>query len=170
MIDAAPSAAQFNGSSLALVAGIVAFLRRKQPIGGWLFYFFCQVLLGLTLTAATTHWKSYRPGAWVDAKLYFLYAVSNLSRVIVLAEIGVVSIFVVRTRERQWVCGLRYALIVYAFLTVLKLLVDSIWFPATAPMDMVALAFPSVWILYFELSKRVRAIFRDKARAQVAPL
>ena len=142
------------------MAGIIAFLRRKQAIGGWLFYFFCQVLLGLTLIAVTTHWKTYRPGLWGDPKQYFLYAVSNLSRVIVLVAIAMVSWVAVRTRQWQWVCALRYALVTYAFLTVLKLLVDVIWFPTTANMDMVALAFPCVWIFYFELSRRVRSVFR----------
>ena len=45
---------QFNGGGLALVGAMVAAIRRKHAIGGWLFYFFCQVLLGLGLIFATT--------------------------------------------------------------------------------------------------------------------
>ena len=49
---------QSLGSSLAIACGIVAILRRKYAIGGWLFYFFCQVLIGLALVAVSTRWRS----------------------------------------------------------------------------------------------------------------
>jgi hypothetical protein len=156
------AASQFNGSSLALAAGVVAVFRRKQAIGGWLFYFFCQVLLGLALIAVTTRWKLYLPSAWSDPRLYFLYTLSNLSRTALLAEIAVVSAVVVHTREWRWVSGLKYALLTYAFLTLVKLLVDIFEFPSSLNRDAASLSFPCVWVVYFDLSRRVRRVFLDK--------
>ena len=55
-----------NGTSLALLAAIVAILLRRRAIGGWLLYFFLQVLLGLGLIVITTHWKRYLSTDWVE--------------------------------------------------------------------------------------------------------
>ena len=159
LLAAAPSS---NGSSLALLAGVVAIFRRKHAIGGWLFYFFCQVLLGLLLIAATTRWKTYLPRAWSDGVHYFLYILSNLPRVVLLAMIAVVCVQLVRTREWRWVGGLRYALITYAFLTAVKVQIDIFWFPNAVSIDVLSLTFPCVWIAYFGVSRRVHRVFHEK--------
>lgn len=150
---------QSLGGTLALVGGIAAVIRRKHAVGGWLFYFFWQLLLGLALLVGTTHWKLYLPGEWAGPAAYFLYAVSNLSRAALLAAIGVICIRMVRTREWQWVCGLQYALLTYAFLTLLKLPVDIFYFPEALTRDALSLAFPCVWMVYFGASRRVRGVF-----------
>jgi hypothetical protein len=150
---------QSIGGGLALLCGIAAIARRKYAIGGWLFYFYCQVFLGLALIGASTHWQSYLPRAWNDPARYFAYAVSNLSRVTLLAAIGAICIRLARARERQWVCGLQYALATYAFLTILKLVADFYCFPAAARRDALSLAFPVVWMVYFGASRRVRQVF-----------
>ena len=153
---------QSIGGGLALAGAVAAVLRRKHAIGGWLFYFFCQVLLGVALVGASTHWKLYLSRTWDDPARYFLYTLSNLSRVALLAAIGVVCIMLVETREWQWVCGLRYALGTYALLTVLKLPVDAYCFPVALSRDTLSLAFPLVWIVYFSVSRRVGRVFREK--------
>jgi hypothetical protein len=162
MLAGQSAVSQFNGSSLALLGGVVAIFRRKQAIGGWLFYFFCQVLVALLLIAGTTRWSRFLPGSWDDPLLYFLYALTNLSRTILLAEIAVISVRLLGTRQWQWVSALKYALVTYAFLTVLKFVVDLVWFPATVGLDALSLSFPCVWILYFDISRRVRRVFLDK--------
>jgi hypothetical protein len=150
---------QSIGGALALLCGIAAIARRKYAIGGWLFYFYCQVFLGLALIAASTSWQSYLPRTWNDPARYFAYAISNLSRVVLMAAIGAVCIRLAGTRERRDVCALRLALAAYAFLTVLKLVADFYCFPAAARRDAMSLAFPVVWMVYFGASQRVRQVF-----------
>jgi hypothetical protein len=152
---------QSFGSSLALACAIVAILRRKHAIGGWLFYFFCQVLLGLGLVAVSTHWKNYSPDEWPDAARYFLFVLSNLSRMVLLAAIAVISILLVETRAWHWIASLQYALATYGFLTILKLPVDMYCFPSATMRDALSLAFPVVWMVYFAVSRRVRQVFRN---------
>jgi hypothetical protein len=154
---------QSFGGSLALACGIVAIVRRKRAIGGWLFYFFCQVFLGLALTAASTQWKNYSPNEWDSAVRYFLFTLSNLSRVILLAAIAIIGIVLVETREWHWVVALQYALATYAFVTILKLPVDSYCFPSSTTRDAMSLAFPVVWMGYFSVSRRVRKVFRERS-------
>jgi hypothetical protein len=154
---------QSVGSSLAFLCGVVAILRRKRAIGGWLFYFFCQVLLGLALVAFSTHWKLYSPREWSDPVRYFLFAVSNLSRTALLAAIAAMCVLLADARSWRWVVGLQYALATYGFLTILKLPVDAYCFPGASSRDTMSLAFPVVWIGYFSVSVRVRKVFLEKS-------
>jgi hypothetical protein len=158
---------QTFGGSLALACGIVAIIRRKRAIGGWLFYFFCQVFLGLALVAASTHWQNYSPSEWDSPARYFLFILSNLSRVVLLAAIAVIGILLVETREWCWVICLQYALATYAFLTILKLPVDTYCFPSATTRDAMSLAFPVVWMGYFAVSQRVRKVFLERSRGGV---
>lgn len=153
---------QSLGGVLAFVCGVVAFARRKRAIGGWLFYFFCQVLLGLALAVASTHWKLYTTQEWNDPVRYFLFTLSSLSRVVLLAAVAAICMLLAETREWRWIVGLRYALATYAFLTVLKLPVDMYCAPATLNRDAMSLAFPVVWMAYFAVSGRVRKVFLEK--------
>ncbi|HEX3742395.1 MAG TPA: hypothetical protein VHW09_00630 [Bryobacteraceae bacterium] len=150
---------QSLGGGIALVFGIVAILRRNCAIGGWLFYFFCQVLLGLALAAASTHWGNYSPDQWDTPLRYFLFAVSNLSRIVLLAAISVVCILMADTRAWHWVVALQYALAAYGVLTVVKLPVDAYCFPSATARDALSLAFPAVWMVYFGVSVRVKKVF-----------
>lgn len=154
---------QSSGGILALVCGVVAMARRKHAIGGWLFYFFCQVLLGLALVTASTHWKLYSPSQWSDPGRYFLFALSNLSRTALLAAIGAMCMLLAETRDAEWIAGLQYALATYAFLTLLKLPVDTYCFPGATGRDTMSLAFPLVWMGYFAVSVRVRKVFFEKS-------
>lgn len=151
-----------NGSALALAGGVIAILLRKRAVGGWLLYFIWQVVLGLGLAIGTTRWNRYLPGAWFDGRQYFSYAVANLSRLILLAALGLIWIVLVKTREWQWVSAMRYALATYAFLTILKLLVDTFLAPENAGLDALSLAFPLVWMVYFGVSRRVWLVFHEK--------
>ena len=158
---------QTFGGSLALACGIVAIIRRKRAIGGWLFYFFCQVLLGLALVAASTHWRNYSPSEWDSPARYFLFTLSNLSRLVLLAAIAVIGILLVETREWHWVIALQYALATYAFLTILKLPVDAYCFPSATNRDALSLAFPVVWMGYFAVSRRVRKVFLERSWGRI---
>lgn len=154
---------QSFGGSLSLACGIIAIVRRKRAVGGWLFYFFCQVLIGLALVAVSTTWSNYLPREWNDPARYFLFALSSLSRTAMLAAIAAIGILLVETRDAQWITGLQYALATYAFLTILKLPVDIYCFPGATARDTVSLGFPIVWMAYFSVSQRVRKVFREKS-------
>ena len=63
------------------------------------------------------------------------------------------------TREWRSVIGLQYALTTYAVATALKIGADALWFPTMLRLDVLSLLFPAVWIVYFGVSRRVRAVF-----------
>src|SRR5580704_16970355 len=139
---------QSLGGSLALACGVVAMVRRKRAVGGWLFYFFCQVLIGLALVAVSTNWHNYLPREWSDPAQYFLFVLSSLSRTLLLAAIAAIGMILVEPRDAQWITGLQLALATYAVLTVLKLPVDIYCFSGATARDTLSLGFPLVWMAY----------------------
>ena len=153
---------QSLGSSAAFAGAIVAIVRRKRPIGGWLFYFLCQLFIGLALLIVSTHWKYYLPRQWHEPLPYFLFTLSSLSRMAVFAAVGAISILLIESRDARWIGALQLGLILYAFTTVLKIPIDLYCFPSAAGRDTVSLGFPLVWALYFSVSERVRKVFREK--------
>ncbi|MEI9973128.1 MAG: hypothetical protein WDO73_14400 [Ignavibacteriota bacterium] len=154
---------QSLGSGLALGCGVVAILRRKRAIGGWLFYFFCQVFLGLILLTASTHWKYYFPDQWSDPLRYFLFTLSSLSRMTIFAAIAGISVLSIATRDAPWIVVLRYTLGIYLLSTLLKVAVDLFCFPGATSRDTLSLGFPLVWMAYFSISERVRKVFIEKS-------
>ena len=150
----------FNGSSLALLGAIVAVIRVKRPIGGWLFYFFCQVFIALSLIALTTRWALYLPRAWNSGGQYMLYVLAGMPRMLLMVAIAGVCVQLLLTREWRSVIGLQYALTTYAFLTILKIQADILWFPTMLSLDVLSLMFPAVWVVYLGVSHRVRAVFQ----------
>ena len=55
-----------NAGSFAALGAIVATIRRKSPIGGWLFFFMWQAFIGCVFSIAqiVRDWHFYTPGAW----------------------------------------------------------------------------------------------------------
>ena len=154
---------QFNGGiAVAAAAGVVAIVRRRHAIGGWLLYFFFQLLLGLALVLLTTHWTRYLSRNWSSPLHYFLYTITSLSRLILLAAIAAVTAGLFYMRSWGWANAVKLSLVAYGFLTILKLLVDVLYFPESVRLDITSLAFPFVWLCYFSVSGRVRAVFLNK--------
>ena len=154
------SDSQLNGGGLALLAAIIAIFCRRRDIGGWLLYFFFQVVLGLGLVLSTTHWGRFLATAWGDPRMYLLYTLSSLPRFIMLAAVAAITLTLFQTRARHWVTALTLALVTYGLLTLVKLQVDVFFFPDTVRLDALSLAFPVVWVVYFAESRRVQRVFR----------
>jgi len=150
----------------ALACGIVAIIRRQRAIGGWLFYFFCQVLLGMAMVTASTHWKNYSPGGWSSPRRYFLFTLFNLSRVLLLAVSPSTAFSgskhvngsgssscntpsVLTPSSHPQIAGRRVLLSV-----------------GDQTRRDVAV-FPVVWLGYFAVSRRVRKVFLERSWGRV---
>ena len=153
---------QSLGSSAAFACAVIAIVRRKQAIGGWLFYFICQVFIGLALLVVSTHWKYYLPLQWHEPLRYFLFTLSSLSRLAAFAAVSIICILLVESRDSRWITALQLALLLYAFTTLLKIPVDLYCFPSATGRDAVSLGFPLIWAIYFSVSERVKKVFREK--------
>src|SRR6266481_2399535 len=64
----------------ALIMWWICSRRKQQPIGGWLLYYFIQLYLGFVLVLFMTviALENYRPAAWEDCTLYYLFLLSTV--------------------------------------------------------------------------------------------
>jgi hypothetical protein len=147
--------------ALMMLGLIVGAIRRKHAIGGWLFFFFWQVVAGCAVTLAYTDWSQYAPRAWHDPMKYLLFMASAGPRIVVLPALALLGAILIGTQEWRWLVALRFTLILYAVLGLACIVVDRFYFPERLALDVGALVFPVVYCIYFFVSMRVRGVFLE---------
>ena len=153
--------APLNPNSFLAIGVVVAIIRRKQAIGGWLLFFFWQTFAGCaaTIIQCAVNWHSYMPATWSDPNLYLLYMLSFTPRLVSLLSISVVSGILLRTFAWRWALMLRYALIAYIVTSFASFGLDVLYFPADRSITFAMLLFPSIFLIYTYLSDRFRRVF-----------
>ena len=177
----APVAAQ-NGSQNpstpipglgALIMWYVCAKRKSQEIGGWLLYFYIQLYIGviISLLVGLASYENYLPRTWVeDPSLYPLFLLSALPGIIVLPIELVAAERLRKSRDVRFVRTLRTVLWVQLAAAAVGGVIDSAQFPDNLPLDALAIIWPSIWLPYFYVSKRVKRVFETKDWIQVVPL
>jgi hypothetical protein len=98
----------------ALIMWWICSRRRQQPIGGWLLYYFIQLYLAFAFTLFMTliSLENYRPSAWDDSNLYYLFLLSTVPGFMVEIAQAVVATGLLSVRDWRWVSYLKMALVV----------------------------------------------------------
>jgi len=111
--DGSPAAT--NAGTFAILGAIVAAVRRKNAIGGWLFFFMWGVFLGcgFSLIQFAVDWRLYTPARWSDSTRYLMYVMSIAPLSAAFFGIAVTCFMLLRTMDWSWAELLRIALIVY---------------------------------------------------------
>lgn len=155
------SAAPQLSSSLMWIGAILAGIRRKQAIGGWLFFFFWQVAVGCAVSVVGADWPRYAPGAWHDQFQYLIFMMVTMPRMAVLLVIAAIGAILIRTLDWKWVVVLRYGLILYTALGLASIAADALYFSDRLTVDVSTLIFPVAFTAYFYVSSRVKSVFAD---------
>lgn len=149
-------------SSLAWLGAVVAAFRRKQPIGGWLFFFFWQVVAGCAVTVAYTDWSRFTPRTWGDQTQYLVFVLATAPKVATLITLAALGVMLMRTYDWRWVLVIKYTLIIFAIFGGISVAADLRFFPSRVAADVGLLIFPVAFAIYFNVSVRVRGVFRDR--------
>ncbi len=145
-----------------LVGAIIAGVRQKHPIGGWLFFFLWQVVVGCAVTVAQTDWPRFAPNTWPQLGDYFAFALSTAPRLATLFALAAIGIMLLRTYEWRWIVVLRYVLLLFLTFGVVSVAIDYIYFPDFVGRDMASLIFPAAYSIYFFVSTRVKSVFLER--------
>jgi hypothetical protein len=165
LLSTAPGqSAPLNASSFAVLGAIVAAMRRRQAIGGWLFFMMWQVFVGLgvSILQAALDRQSYRPSTWNNSKLYLIFLVSFAPRFMTLFVITITCFMLLRTFDWRWAMTLQTALYVYIVCGAISLVLDYVYFPSSLDLAAVSLLFPTAMLLYIRQSQRFRRVFRTQ--------
>jgi hypothetical protein len=162
LLAAPPAGASPTITSLVVLGAVIASGFRKQPIGGWLFFFLWQIAVGSLIVLLYSDWRPYAPRAWNDPARYFAFVLIAAPRHAILAGIAGIGIQLVRTFEWRWVIALRYALVLSSMFAGAAVAIDLLYFPGRTRPDIFTLLTTCSYTVYFFVSGRVRRVFLDQ--------
>jgi hypothetical protein len=145
----------------ALVFVIVAILRRREEIGGWLLYFYYWIFAVCLIFSCDVilHYRAFLPLHGREAINHQALYLAVFPRLAALYAVLVVSLQLLRNRESVWVERLRAFLLVGVLVGGVSIWIDIRFFPKSAQANGARFAGLLLWFLYFHLSKRVQQVF-----------
>ncbi|GBE06009.1 hypothetical protein BMS3Abin10_01651 [bacterium BMS3Abin10] len=153
-----------------LLIWLICFWKRKNPIGGWLLYYFITLFVGffisIALTLAPDNLSNFNPMLWDDKIMYFFFIVTTVpSDALLLAQI-VLTYYLLSSVRRDWkhILILRNILLAEIILSLVSIPIDMNYWPDTgsAFFSGYALVVSSIWYFYFKKSVRVEYVFKHK--------
>ncbi len=139
---------------------IVSYSRRKEEIGGWLFFYYGQLYLGSVLTVLLLL-ANFQP-----ADPLYLFTIVPLSAIIIAQ--AVVAHRLRRTRDPAYLIPLRRILWAHLLFAIIKIAIDSKYSPIATILDGIGVIWPALWLPYFYRSVRVGHVFVTKDWMRVA--
>lgn len=146
----------------ALLAWWICDRNKRNPIGGWLQYFY-WTLYGGFLFSLVLLWMnstSYIPEYSGDSKAYSLFLASVVPGLVLLFIQVIVGTFLltVRTAEMlrlfRWIMGLSVAA------SIIGIVLDNFYNPDNIAFGVIALISDFCWWIYFIRSVRVKHVFQ----------
>jgi len=149
-------------TQLVPIGAIAAIVRRRNPIGGWLFFALWQIFTGCagTLLQIAIGWHSYVPSAWANQTHYLVYVMTTAPRLFALIAATAVSILLLRTFEWRWAVFLRGTLAAFLVCGALTLLLDLLFSRDELSLAAASLITPAILFFYSLCSVRYRKVFQ----------
>lgn len=153
---------QANPIGLPGIAGmLVAYWRRKEDLGGFLFLYLWQVYAGVIggVLIVLLSFQSFVPESYQSSRDYHLYLGMVLPTLIVVAAQAVIATMLLAVRTPDMLNVLRGLVVVQALIVIPAAMINSKVDSEQANAFSGALLFPLIWAVYFFVSRRVRHVF-----------
>jgi hypothetical protein len=154
-----------NQSTPMLPGGIVAWIvcngRKRNPIGGWLLFYYWQLWSGLLLSAVffAINIQSYVPDNFDSGKQFGIFIVSTVPGLVLLLAQLVVGTMLLSFRTPDMLRLQRWTLVAQVVATVAGLAIDGKYYPDNIAFSALALIQETLWMFYFFKSTRIRHVF-----------
>jgi hypothetical protein len=144
----------------------VCYVRRKNPIGGWLLYYFIGLYVGLFISIALTVPSSsnYNPLEWDDKFHYFLFIITTIPGEIFLLAQVFLSFFLLSKKRRDWkyIEILKKVLLADVVFSAVSIPIEVSLWPVSIFFSVYSAILSLIWFFYFRNSARVQYVFKDK--------
>lgn len=142
----------------------VCYRRRKEAIGGWLFYYFATVVLAsiVWIIGRIINISDFNPSLWEDKTLYALFLVSAVPGSIFFIAQVIVSFLLYKKMDWKYVSYLKYALMFQLIFSIGAIFIDTKYFTNNIPSHIISSVISAIWLIYFSKSIRVRSVFLEK--------
>ncbi len=160
----------------ALLAWWFCNSRKRNPIGGWLLFFYWQLYSGLVISSflVASNIQSYVPENLDDKNLYALFLLSTVPGLALFALKVAVGTFLLSARTQDMLTLMRRVMIAELTVDILGALIDAQYFPDNLPLTFLTIVPNSIWLTYIYKSDRVKHVFQaqdwDVAVQTIHPL
>lgn len=144
-----------------LLAWYVCSRHKRDPIGGWLMFFYWQVYGGvlITLLFLALNIQSYVPENFDNSSHFELFIYSVVPGLVLTFIQCAVSTFMLTARTWAMLKLLRWVMIADIVFAILAIGIDAKYFPDNAPFGLLGAISTLIWLVYLFRSKRVRHVF-----------
>ena len=148
-------------SPLSIVAWIIAYVRKREEIGGWLLYYFWSLYLGaaLSLTFFAITFHDNVPEFWESPSRYHWHLAALVPVLVIFALQLAVATMLVSVRTPDMFRLFRWLQVGHLLFSVLAVIIETKFFPQKAPSGFVAAGAQTIWTAYLFMSRRVRSVF-----------
>jgi hypothetical protein len=152
-------------STPMLPGGIVAWIicngRKRNPIGGWLLFYYWQLWSGLVVSAVffALNIQSYVPENFDNGKLFAIFLAASVPTLLVLLVQAVVATMLLSFRTADMLRLLRWTLAASVVAFASGIAIDAKYYPENAVFLTLGLIQETLWMFYFFKSARVRHVF-----------
>lgn len=144
-----------------LVAYWVCNSRKRNPIGGWLLFFYWQLYSGLVISGVlfASNIQSYVPENFDDHGLYLMFLASTLPALLLFGIKCAIGTLLLSARTWDVLQLLRWVMIAELACEGVGAVIDGFYFPDNLGLGFLSIVPNLLWLVYFFRSDRVRHIF-----------
>jgi Protein of unknown function (DUF2569) len=157
----AATATATGGLGITPLFLILAYMMRRQKIGGWLFIFYLQLYLGflLSFVILSETFSNLNSYTWDNTWQYALSIINVVSLMLAqYFEVFAATRLLIKRTEKN-VNVLKLALLALAVLIAISITFDLWYFESNPVLDYYNFVIVAIWNLYFMRSIRVRKVF-----------
>lgn len=144
-----------------LIAWWICNGRKKNPIGGWLLYFYWQLYAGLLMSSVffVINIQSYVPENFESTSTCSLFLLSAVPSLLLLVVKCAVATLLLQARTWDMLKLLRWIMIADLAADIIATGIDGAYFPDNMAITLLALVSDLIWLGYLFRSNRVKHIF-----------
>lgn len=144
-----------------LLAWWICNRNKRNPIGGWLMFYYCQVYGGIlvTLFMFALNFQSYVPENFESSSRFALFLASVLPVLVLVFVQAAVATFLLSVRTSDMIKLLRWVMMAFVGFALAGTVIDAFYFPENTRFSLMSLVPATIWLAYFFQSKRVQHVF-----------
>ncbi len=146
-----------------LIAWWICNSNKRNPIGGWLQYFYWTLYGGflISLLFLAMNSSSYFPEYSGSARDYVLFLASSVPSTVMLFVQVIVGTFLLCIRTAEMLKLLKWTLGLSTVVAVTGIVLDYFYNPVNIAFGSLTLVSEFCWLLYFNRSVRVKHVFEQ---------
>ena len=144
-----------------LIAWLVCNGRKRNPIGGWLLFFYWQLYSGLLITGVffAINIQSYVPENFDSASKFALFLTSTVPGLLLFVLKSAIATLLLSARTWDMLKLLRWVMVAGLSADILATVIDAAYFPDNVALNFMTIIPGLIWVAYMFRSTRIRHIF-----------